>query len=305
MEKQQTGHIYIIMILAAAIMWGCIGIFTRHLTAYGYTSLQITCFRCCINVVLMLILICATGRTRLRIRLRDLGWFAANGLCSILVFYTAYQSSITLTSMPTAVALLYTAPAFVMIFSVIFFGERFTTIKVIALILSVAGSALASGIAGGMVFNRAGILLGLLSGLGYALYSIFGTVILKKYHPFTNVLYSFAFAAAGSLCICHPAEMMKKVSAAPDSIPWIIGCVLVTCTLSYVLYTVGLSKVPASRAAIYACVEPVVATLLGIVVYKEHSDFFSVAGVMMVIGAILILNFSGEKRKISGKSLPE
>lgn len=289
--KQNT-HLYVVMILAAAVMWGCIGVFIRHLNAYGYTSRQITAMRCVINVPLMFLLILLTDKSRFRMRLRDIGWPLVNGLCSILVFYTAYQASITLTSMPTAVALLYTAPAFVMILSVIFFHEKFTVVKAVVLVLSVAGSALASGIIGGMVFQMTGILLGLLSGLGYALYSIFGTVILRKYHAFTNVFYSFIFAAAGSLCICDLPDMMGKMRQEPASLPWIFGCAAVTCFLSYLLYTTGLSVIPASRAAIYACIEPVVATLIGILIYKEKTGAAGIVGIIMVIAAILLLNLA-------------
>ena len=288
--KSQKNPVYVIMIILAGIMWGCIGIFIRHLNAYGLTSLQITSTRCVLNVLLMAILILLTDKSRFHIRLRDLGWFAANGLCSILVFYTAYQSSITLTSMPTAVALLYTAPAFVMILSVILFHEKLTTVKMVALVLSVGGSALVSGIVGGMVFNRTGILLGLLSGLGYALYSIFGTIILRKYHAFTNVFYSFVFAAAGSICICHPADMAGKIGKTPAVIPWIVGCALVTSFLSYLFYTAGLSKVQASRAAVYVCIEPVVGTVLGMLLYKEKLGAAGFAGIVMVLTAILLLN---------------
>lgn len=295
LKGKQNTHLYIGAILIAGVMWGCIGVFIRHLNAYGFTSMQITSLRCVINVILMFLLILVTDRSRFVIWKEDIGWFAANGLCSILVFYTAYQSAITRTSMPTAVALLYTAPAFVMIMSVMFFHEKFTAVKAAALILSVAGSALASGIAGGFVANTGGILLGLLSGFGYALYSIFGTVILRKCHPFTNVFYSFIFAGAGSLCICDLPDLIRKIKAAPASIPWIIGCVVVTCFLSYLLYTIGLSVIPASRAAIYACVEPVVATLIGILIYKDKTGAAGILGIIMVIAAILLLNVSSKK----------
>lgn len=295
-KAKNNTYLYVGMILAAGIMWGCIGIFIRNLNAFGYTSRQISAIRCVITLPMMFLLVCLTNKKRLRIEIRDIGLFAANGICSLLVCYTAYQASVTLTSMPTAVALLYTAPAFVMLFSVLFFHEKITVIKGTALVLSVAGSALASGIAGGVQFQTAGILLGLFSGLGYALYSIIGTVILRKYHPFTNIFYSFLFASAGILCICDLPDLVTKVKMEPASIPWMLGCSAVTCFFSYLLYTVGLSVIPASRAAIYACIEPVVATVIGIIIYKERTGTIGIIGIVMVIAAILLLNLTAEKR---------
>ena len=284
----------VLFILAAAVMWGCIGVFVKRQTADGMTSAQITAVRCLVISLLTLIVILATDRSRLKIRPRDAGWFIANGLCSIYVFYTAYQSAIARTSMPTAVALLYTAPAFVLILSVIFFKEKLNGVKILSVVLSIAGSALVSGIIGGLVFEIGGIGLGLLSGLGYALYSIFSKVILKRYHPFANLFYSFLVAAAAGLATCDLPEMAKLFSASKGTLGTALLNGLITGFISYMLYTVGLTKVRASRAAVYASVEPVVATLIGVFVYSEVLALPGVIGICMVIAAILVQNLSSD-----------
>ena len=302
---RQKNGLYVILIIAAAVMWGCIGVFIRHLSAFGLTSRQITVIRCIVNAGLMFVLILVTDRSRFRISLRDIGWFLLNGVGSIFLFYTAYQSAITMTSMPTAVALLYTAPAFVLIMSVLFFHEKMTSVKAAAVILSIVGSALVSGIIGGLVFHPAGIALGLLSGFGYALYSIFSTVILKKYHAFTNVFYSFSFAAIAGLLTCDIGSMAKTFSREPKAIAWGLACGIVTGFLSYLIYTIGLTRVPASRAAVYASIEPVVATLLGVLVYKEKLSAFGAIGIGCILFAIVLMNLFEEiktKRAAGGQN---
>ena len=46
---------------------------------------------------------------------------------------------------------------------------------------------------------------------------------------------------------------------------------------------------PSSNAAVMACVEPVVATVLGTVVVGEEISLFQVAGILLVLGAVFIL----------------
>lgn len=258
------------------------------------TSAQMTTMRCLVISLLTLAVILATDRSRLKIRLKDAGWFLANGICSIYVFYTAYQSAIARTSMPTAVALLYTAPAFVLILSIIFFHEKITGAKCLSVVLSIAGSALVSGIIGGLVFEIGGIGLGLLSGLGYALYSIFSKVILKRYHPFTNIFYSFLTAAIAGMLTCDFGGMVRLFSASHRTLAIALLNGLITGFISYMLYTIGLTRVRASRAAVYASVEPVVATLIGVFMYNETLGIYGIIGICMVITAIIVQNVGSE-----------
>ena len=78
-----------------------------------------------------------------------------------------------------SVVLLYTAPFFVMVLSVLFFREKLTFRKVFALLLSFAGCILVVGLTGAEARSVGGetVLIGLCAGFGYSLYSIFGKVL--------------------------------------------------------------------------------------------------------------------------------
>ena len=84
------------------------------------------------------------------------------------------------TTAAVSAILLYTAPIFVMIMSVIFFKERITTKKIVAFVVAITGCALVSGIVSGAQANVTGIILGVLSGFAYSLYGIFATFYMKK-----------------------------------------------------------------------------------------------------------------------------
>ena len=137
-----------------------------------------------------------------------------------------------------------------------------------------------------------GLLVGLGAGIGYALYSILGAIALRRYSPFTVTTWTFLIAAAGSLFISRPADMAMHFSTAP-SLAGLIGlCLLtalVTAVIPFLAYTLGLRSVEASKAGILATVEPMVATLIGILVFSEPLTLTSGLGVLLILAAVVLL----------------
>ena len=175
--------------------------------------------------------------------------------------------------------------------SVLFFKERLTLRRVAALVLAFGGCVLVSGLGGGGL-TPLGLLIGLCSGIGYGLYSILGSVALRKYEPLTVTTYAFLFSAAGSWFICRPAEMLSIASSLPplSFALDVLSIAVVTAVAPYLLYTLGLKNTPASKAAIMATVEPLVATVLGIVVFSEPLTPAAAAGIILILAAIVLLN---------------
>ena len=66
--------------------------------------------------------------------------------------------------------------------------------------------------------------------------------------------------------------------------------VLIVTLLPYLFYTKGLSGVENGTASVLASVEPVVATLVGVMVYKETLNVWNVVGVGMVLFSIVLIN---------------
>jgi drug/metabolite transporter (DMT)-like permease len=184
---------------------------------------------------------------------------------SILFFTVCYFTAITMMPLSTAAILLYTSPVWIMLMSVMFFHEKLNRKKLTALALAFTGCVLVSGISGSKV-TLIGFFVGLGSGMGYGLYSILGTIALRRYSSYTVTTYTFIIAAVGSWFICRPADMYYKFSGAPDTGFLTFFCFLtaiVTAVIPFLAYTLGLQSVEASKAGIIATIEPMVATLIG------------------------------------------
>lgn len=289
-----------IAIVAAGILWGTMGIFVRCLSAWGFSTLQITALRIVMGAVMYLVFLAVTDKNRLKIKWKDIPLFIGMGIGSIFLMSITYFSTMQMTSLSVAAILLYTAPIFVMIMSVIFLKEKLTVRKVTALLTAFAGCILVTGIGGNVHISTGGIAMGLLSGLSYALYSIFGSFALRKYHPYTVSAYAFSFAAAAELVLCNVPRTVETIVKAPNPVMVILISALMafaTAFLPYLFYTFGLKRVEAGKASILATVEPMTATLLGIVLYREALDALSVTGVVLILMAIVVLNNFGHCRQ--------
>lgn len=290
----------ILFILLAGILWGCIGIFVRHYTELGLNSMQTAALRLSLSAVLFSVFILIYDRKLFRIKLKDIWIFLGSGILSVGVFTICYFRSIELSSLSVASILLYTAPVFVMLFSLIFFKEKLTIAKTAALILAVFGCAMTVGvIGGGLTVTLPGFYFGLGSGICYALYSIFSRFALDRgYSPLTVTLYTFILAAISVLCVCDPVPIAQVITKDVGSFFYSLLFAVASCVLPYLFYTLGLKYIRSSTASIIATIEPVVATIVGALVFSEAVQVpFGYIGIALVVGSVVLINLNFKDKK--------
>jgi len=277
-----------IYIIVAGILWGTSGLFASALSSYGFSSLQMTAMRGLVSFLCMLGYVLVKDRSLLRVKPTDLLFFIGNGLAlfsTAFLYYTTMQA----TSVATAVVLMYTMPILVMIYSVIFFKERLTRMKLCATAMMLIGCCLVSGIVGGFRANVWGILLGLLSGITYSVYSILTkTEFRRGASPVTTSLYGFGFMSIIALSICRPIEIIER-TVSPKVFLLLIGLGVITFVIPYFLYTLSLKYLPAGTASALSIVEPMAATVFGMLFLNQIPDVFAGAGIILIILAVFLL----------------
>lgn len=282
-------------ILLAGILWGSMGIFVRVLNQDGIEAIDIVAIRAITTTFCLLILLLLLDRQLLKIKIRDIWCFLGTGVLSILFFNYCYFHTIELTSMSVAAVLLYSSPAFVMLLSYFLFHEQITICKWVSLVLVIIGCAFVTGIVGNAgVLTMRGIFTGLGAGLGYALYSIFSRYAIEKgYHSLTILFYTFLFAMIGVIPLADLSLIAKVTFSAPVKVGFVFAFGIVSTVLPYLVYTAGLVYVENGKAAILAAIEPVMATVLGVVLYQEKISAWNILGILFVFGSIVLSNASG------------
>lgn len=296
-----------ILVCLSGILWGTMGIFVRRYNELGLDSMEIVAMRAIVTAVMLLIFLFIYNKKLLRIRIRDIWCFLGTGLCSILFFNFCYFKAITMTSLSVAAVLLYTAPAIVMVLSRILFKEKLTPIKLIALAVTFLGCVLVTGVIGSDTrLSVGGILIGLGAGLGYALYSIFSRYALERgYHSFTISFYTFLIASLGVIPFVPMGRTFQICMKDGGMFGFTLIFGLVSTVLPYILYTIGLTVVENGKASIIASIEPVVATVLGVVLFHERLTWNGILGILLVLGAIIMcnINFCKTKEKKCKKNM--
>lgn len=287
-------------VLLAASLWGCIGIFTRNMLEFGFTSAQIVGVRAFITVAIMFFIILFTDRSLFKVRVRDLWMFFGTGICSFLFFNVCYMSSIGENSLSVACILMYTSPIWVAVLSIPLFKEKLSSVKVISFILCFGGCIMVC-LSKSLKLTKIGLVFGLLSGLGYALYSIFGKYAAVKYNTFTVTFYTFLFASVGALPIC---ELPKLTGLLHDgkNVLFSIGVAVFSTLLPYLLYTFGLSRIGAGKASVIAILEPAVAATVGALYFKESMGVIGFIGIITVMAGLTYLEIGKPLKFLKHKS---
>ncbi|WML30917.1 DMT family transporter [Neobacillus sp. OS1-32] len=293
-------HVYpIFLISISATLWGIIAIFVRKLSAIGLSSMEIVTIRVVMAAILLGIIGLVKYRPQMKISLSDLKLFIGTGIFSIVLFNWCYFTSVNQMNLSLAVILLYTSPAFVTILSFLFLKEKMTWLKAVSVSGTILGCMLIAGVSqhDAASLSTLGIITGLGAGFGYALYSIFGKFALEKYQPFTVTFYTFLIAAIFLLPI---SGLWNKAGLlfSGQVLIYGIGFALFPTVIAFLLYTKGLEKIESSKAAIIATVEPLVATLLSLLLYKESFGLIQAIGSSLILVSVIIVNLP-KKQKAS------
>lgn len=289
---------YDVMIAAAGILWGLLSLFFTYLNRLGLNARQAVAVRLCFAAIIMVLYLAVCNPKALRIkRPAHCLYFVGTGIVSLAFFNACYFAAIGLAGASVAALLLYTAPAFVMLLSAALFREKLTGRKLGCLFLTAAGCVCVTGVLSGVgaVAPRA-VLFGLGAGFGYALYSIFGKYALRQYSSQTITAYTFVFGALGLLPLSAPGEIIRAIGA-PLPLLAAAGSALCCTVVPYLLYTRGLGGVESGRAAIIATVEPAVAALVGILILHEGITIRKIMGILLILGAVILMNLGGTEKK--------
>ena len=279
-----------LLILLAGILWGTSGIFAHYMYPYGFTPLELVFCRASMSFLLMAGYALLRDRSLFRVRLKELPLLLLVGLG---IFGTAslYYTAMAMTSVSTAVVLMYTAPVYVLLVSVLFLGERLSRLKLLSIGLMLLGCCLVAGIIGGLRFTLWGILAGVASGLTYAIYNLLVKIAVGRGNPPLSVtMYAFlSMAVAAALCV-KPQSLFAHVTAdLPLTLPMAATIGISTCILPYLFYTLAMRDLSAGTASALGVFEPMAATLFSILFFGDRPDVYSLVGMVLILLAVVLL----------------
>ncbi|MGC8873485.1 MAG: DMT family transporter [Chloroflexia bacterium] len=294
-----TGHGYLLAFAGTAI-WATTAIFIGYLsTRFGLPPLVLAFWRDLFAACALALVFLAFKRPLLfppQVR-RHLPFLAAYGL-SLATFNALWTTSVARNGAAAATVLAYSSPAFTALVGRRLFGERLDAPKVAAILLSLLGCALVSGAVTPAAWqtDSLGIVVGLLSGVAFSGYSLFGKAAAHRgLPPWSTMLYAFSFAAAFLLLLQRPATLFYLGRSATG---WgILTLLAIGPTIGgYGLYTVSLTYLPAGVANLIATLEPTLTALLAFLFLGEKWTALQWGGSALILLGVVLLRL-GEIRR--------
>lgn len=306
--RSYAGYLFIFL---AATCWGLTGPVGRFAMEGGVAPLEVAFWRAAWGAFFFLLYAARARVLKLEAK-SDILVFMIFGACAQGGFFACYQYAIQTGGAALAAVLLYTAPAWVAVFSRLFFKEQMNAVKLAAIAISLGGVALISLSSGeaateaqatigvaevpGAGLALTGLLFGLLSGLLYSTHYVFSKKYLARYSTYTMYGYAMLF---GMLTLLPFINFSHK-SLFQWGILLFLGFV---CTaMAYWAYCEGIKRLEATKAAVLATLEPVVATAAAWWIWQESFALAGWFGAALVIGAVLLLILDPERRGPAAKN---
>jgi len=217
--------------------------------------------------------------------------FIGYGAVSITAVYYFYIKSLTLTTAAISVISVFTAAPFTtLVVSFSFKKARASKREIFCIIIIVIGCVLVNWEAIGNLQQREGIFYGLLTGLCYGLFSIFGDNLKRHYHYTTMMFWQFLIATLTSVGIVlfvpnkGPAVVDSLKVLAPQELWGILGIGVIATFIPYILYSFGLKKgAKPSTASALTTLEPISATIVAYCFMDEKLTVLQAIGIIVVI----------------------
>ena len=277
----------ILLIVVAAMTWGTTGA-TMKLVAAGspMSPLLVGLIRVAIAApCLCLAAWWLGGPIRLPAR-RDFGRLLVAGL-AMGAFQACYFWGVAKTSVAVgSLIAICSAPLFIVVLAAVFLGERIDARTWGALLAGITGASLLT--IGPHGFGRlppgflGGIGLALGAGVSYATYAVMVKDVLRRVPPLTVAALTFTVAALSLL----PVLLGEWPSADARAWALLVYLGVVPTAVAYILYVIGLRTTPVTVSGVLTLVEPLTATLLGVLFFGDRLGLGGALGAALLVSAV-------------------
>lgn len=278
-------------IAGAALCWGFAASLAKFLFVRNVPPLVLAQVRAGFSFLVLLAIALAARRSMLRVTPAQAAGLALLGTAGIAASNFTYLMAIHRTSVTTAILLQYTAPVWVMLYAVLFAGDRLSGLRALAAMLSVGGCVLAVGgyRPGGLAWNAAGVAWGLGAAFSFSFFNIWGGRMARRVELWTSLLYALGAATLFWAAVHSPVRLVRSDYSTGQ---WALLFFYATLSVlvPYSLFYSGLRRVPPAHAIVTSTLEPPFAMLFAFLLVGEPLGAVRVVGMAAVVTAVILVS---------------
>ncbi|NDG83765.1 MAG: hypothetical protein EBX52_01855, partial [Proteobacteria bacterium] len=251
-------------------------------------------------MALMIRGVAPSGRDR-KVFLRAMGLgFIGIGIEATLFFVTLEHFGAALTGV-----FLYLYPAFVVLLSHFFLGERMNSRKGLSVVMALAGTVLTAGVMGGdgagtvsPMQDPAGLGIGILTGAWYAVYLLAGARLTGKSDP----VWVSSGVVTGSALVFGLLFFLDRLRTSTLALPnptlslfgVVAGLAVFSTALAFSTLYAGMKRVGAVRASLLSTFELVFTLVLAWGLLGERLTVWQGAGAVLILVSVVMTARQGE-----------
>ena len=277
-------------VMLAAFVYGLQGVLARSVLVAGVAPIVMTGIKLLSGLVTVAILVIVL-RKKLHFDKKDLPHWIVFGVVGGTLFALTLINSYNILGASQGVIYMYTAPAFTVLIAHFYLKEIITRAKLIAVILVIAGtvSVAVGAIGSSFSFNLVGFLFGISSGITYAVFSVMGKKLSRKYDSWSV---NFFYILIATLAIAPAFPFFDwGILLGQD-----IKLLLLICLYGFLVYGVGnyffmksMNYLEAGEVMIFANTEPVIGLVLAAIILNERLMPLQIAGFIFILVAIFLI----------------
>lgn len=292
------------MLTLATATWGSAFIAGKF-AVKDFEPATVAFFRFLGAAILLFPLMCMMEKNPKKPTLKDYGLFAVLGLTGIALYNICFFVATKHAPVIKSSLFIASNPVLIVLLSGLFLKETITRNNIIGMVIALTGVTFI--ITDGHILSLFQlsfepidfVLLGAV--ISWALYSVVGKVVLKKYSSVESTTYAVAFGTMFLLPFALVETTWQDVQLASFSTWVAIAHMSIFVTvISFIMYYYGIKEVGAAKASIFINVMPVSAVLMATIFLGETFTWAHGVGAAFVLSGVYV----GTNTKLFNKKLP-
>lgn len=307
----------VVIVLIAVVIWSTTPVFIDHLQTVDLLSpLQVSTWRALLVTLLVALYLLVRRPRVFKLQRREIGYYVIYGVVGIGLFNLAFNNSVAVNKASVATALMFCAPVFVALGAWWVFHEGLRPLQMLAIVVNLLGFALVGTVAellAGRTGNTNGLLLGLFSGICFALYTLLGRGAARanRLSPIVILFYTYLFGTLFLVLWGFITEGLRSLTITLDASGWALLVILSLgpTLFGYLLFTVSLRYLSAPIASIFHTLEPVMTAVLAFFLLGRILTFLQCLGLGLIVVSVIVMQLSAllhrGKLPLAPESVPD
>ena len=221
------------------------------------------------------------------------------GLFGVAINQLFFFEGLNLTTPINAAIIMTVSPILVIVFSAIIIKEKITIRKIFGIFLGLTGAATLILKSGAISLNNdyfIGNFLVFVNATSYSIYLVIVKGLMTKYNPITVMFYVFSFG----LIFVFPFGISELSNVSLEiftlEIFLKVGFVVICTTfLAYLFNAFALKSLNPSVVSIYIYLQPVLATVIAIILKSDSLDLIKIISSVLIFSAVFLVSMPSKK----------